>query len=184
MAAYSSIRDVHLPFRDDMLPASFRGAMFHVEAGSKESGRRIVTHEFPKRDLPYSEDMGRKAFQFSVRGYCITFPIDTPVPLYTRDYRTARDALIIQLETEGTGVLQLPTLDPFTVVCSGYRWTEEERAGGYCVFDMQFAEWGQTPAAKGTDTYNDLIAKSLALQQQVLMVMTGLDTALRAAAGQ
>src|SRR6516162_8788730 len=108
MAVYASIRDVHLPFRDDMLPASFRGAMFHVEAGAKESGRRIVTHEFPKRELPYSEDMGRKAFQFSVRGYILTFPIDTSIDLYKRDYRIARDALILQLETEGTGVLQLP----------------------------------------------------------------------------
>src|SRR6516162_1521581 len=104
----TTIRDTKLAFREKWLPASFRGAMFHVEAGSKESGRRIVTHEFPKRELPYSEDMGRKAFQFSVRGYILTFPIDTTIDLYKTDYTIARDALIYQLETEGTGVLQLP----------------------------------------------------------------------------
>jgi prophage DNA circulation protein len=177
----TTIRDTHLAFRDKWLPASFRGAMFHVEAGSKESGRRIVTHEFPKRELPYSEDMGRKAFQFSVRGYILTYPIDTSIDLYKKDYTIARDALILQLETEGTGVLQLPTLDPFTVVCSGYRWTEEERAGGYCVFDMTFAEWGQAPIA-AANTYNDLKAASLDLQARVLTVMDGIEAALRATA--
>jgi prophage DNA circulation protein len=177
----TTIRDTKLAFREKWLPASFRGAMFHVEAGSKESGRRIVVHQFPKRELPYSEDMGRKAFAFSVRGYILTFPVDTTIDLYKKDYRLARDALIVQLEAIGTGVLQLPTLDPFTVVCSGYRWTEEERAGGYCVFDMQFSEWGQAPAAL-TNTANDLKAASEDLKARVKVVMEGLEAELRATA--
>ena len=49
------ITDNHLPFRDNLMPASFRGAMFHVEAGGKESGRRIVVHEFPKKEFPYAK---------------------------------------------------------------------------------------------------------------------------------
>src|SRR5215471_8324607 len=104
-----TIRDVKTPWRDELLPASFRGAMFHVDSGSKESGRRIVVHEFPKRDIPYAEDMGRRSMEFSVRGYCITFPVDTSVDLYMRDYRLSRDALITALEMEGPGPLQLPT---------------------------------------------------------------------------
>src|SRR5215471_15541205 len=124
-----TIRDVKTPWRDELLPASFRGAMFHVDSGSKESGRRIVVHEFPKRDVPYAEDMGRRALVFSVRGYCITYPFDAQSGglLYRRDYRMARDALIAQLETGGPGVLQLPTLKSVTVVAQQYRWSEEER---------------------------------------------------------
>jgi prophage DNA circulation protein len=175
----TTIRDVHLPFRDALLPASFKGAMFHVSAGGKESGRRIVVHEFPKRELPYSEDMGRKSFHFSVRGYCITYPIDTDVDLYSIDYRRARNALISALESEGSGTLQLPTLDPFLVACSGYTWSETEREGGYCVFDMTFSEQGLAPAAAGQDTRTNLISDSIKLADRVATVMEGLESQLR-----
>ena len=39
-----------------------------------EGGRRIVMHEFPKKDIGYPEDMGRRARRFSVRGYIINLP--------------------------------------------------------------------------------------------------------------
>jgi len=178
-----SIRDISLPFRDEWLPATFRGAMFHVESGSKESGRRIVVHEFPKRAIPYAEDMGRRTMEFSVRGYCITFPVDTSIDLYSRDYRVARDALIAALELEGPGVLQLPTTKPMLVVCPQYRWSEEERAGGFCTFDMSFVEYGLAPSAAQDSTRDDLIAGSEALRQRVLTVMTNLEQRVMDAAG-
>jgi prophage DNA circulation protein len=178
-----SIRNISLPFRDEWLPATFRGAMFHVESGSKESGRRIVVHEFPKRDIPYAEDMGRRTMEFSVRGYCITFPVDTSIDLYRIDYRVARDALIAALELEGPGVLQLPTIKPMLVVCPQYRWSEEERAGGFCTFDMSFVEYGLAPSAAQDSTRDDLIAGSEALRQRVLTVMTNLEQRVMDAAG-
>jgi prophage DNA circulation protein len=166
-------------WRAALMTASFRGALFHVETSSVENGRRIVVHEFPKKDIPYPEDMGRRARQFTVRGYCITYPVDTSVPLYSTDYRTARDLLISQLETGGPGMLQLPTIvSPFMVVCQQYRMTEEERLGGYCVFDMSFVEYGvpdQTqPSANG-----QLIAQSTAIQQMVLTALANATETMR-----
>lgn len=130
-----------------LLPARFRDAPFHVDAGSRENGRRIVTHEFPKRELPYSEDMGRQAMAFQVRGYCITYPRNNPEAsvLYRRNYQIARDLLLAELEKEGDGYLQMPTLPEMKVVVRGYRLSEDEKHGGYCVFDMQFVEQGQPP---------------------------------------
>lgn len=163
------ITDNHLPFRDALMPASFRGAMFHVEAGGKESGRRIVLHEFPKKEFPYAEDMGRRAFAFSVRGYCITYVRDTQFPLYSKDYRRARNLLISELEHDGPGILQLPTLSPVDVVCQQYRITEEEKLGGYCVFDMQFVEYGIPPQAIGIVSGRDnLIVKSQVMIKQMV----------------
>jgi prophage DNA circulation protein len=127
------------------MPASYKNARFHCEVNSRESGRRIITHEFPKKELPYSEDMGRKARQFTLRGYCIVFPYDSPIELYQRDYRVPRDRLIKALEDENSGLLQLPTQIWERVVCTQYRLTEEQRFGGYCVFDMTFAESGLDP---------------------------------------
>jgi len=172
------------PWRDALLPASFRGAFFHVEVGSRENGRRIVTHEFPKKDIPYPEDMGRRAIQFSVRAYCITYPLDTDEPLYRRDYRIARNLLITALEVEGPGVLQLPTLDPMLVVCPQYRWTEEERLGGFCTFDMSFVEYGEPPGRGQPSGRDSLIAQSQAATQRLLTVMTGVEAKLRAVARQ
>jgi prophage DNA circulation protein len=169
----STIRDVSTPWRDELLPASFDGNLFHVEAGSKENGRRIVVHEFPKKELPYAEDMGRRAIEFSVRGYCISFMFDTEVPLYMRDYRIARDLLRDRLETEGAGTLQLPTLPPMRVVCPRYRLSEEERLGGYCVFDMQFVEFGAPPGAPGPSSRDNLLQQSSAMQSRVLTVLSG-----------
>jgi prophage DNA circulation protein len=139
--------DARSPWLDNLQPASFRGAFFHVDAGARESGRRIVVHEFPKKDVPYPEDMGRRAIQFSVRGYCVQYPFNLG-PLRQRDFRIPRDTLIAALEMNGPGVLQLPTTAPISVVCPQYRWTEEEKTGGYCTFDMTFTEYGVPTAAQ------------------------------------
>lgn len=131
-------------WRASLLPASFNGARFHCETNAWESGRRIVEHQFPKKELPYAEDMGRQAREFTIRGYCIVYPYDRDA-LNQRDYTIPRDALKAQLEQEGPGVLQLPMQPSQMVVCPRFRLTEEERFGGYCVFDMTFQEYGLDP---------------------------------------
>jgi prophage DNA circulation protein len=133
-------------WRAKMLPASLNGARFYCEANSRESGRRIVEHEFPKKDLPYGEDMGRHAREFTVRGYCIVYPFDSGDGLHQMDYTIVRDALLATLEIEGPLQLQLPTQPSQMVVCPRYRLTEEERFGGYCVIDMTFQEYGLDPS--------------------------------------
>lgn len=162
----ASIRDIHNPWRDALLPASFDGVSFHVETGGREGGRRIVVHQFPKRELPYSEDLGRRAIEFTIRGYCIQFPFDAGLqpdasgrmaPLYMKDYRVARDLLQQRLDTGGPGVLQLPTArTTMTVVCTRYRLTEEEQRGGFCVFDMSFVEFGLPLLTPASSTQQDL----------------------------
>jgi len=166
--AISTIRDLPSPWRVRLMPANFDTFMFHCETGSRENGRRIVTHEFPKKDLPYSEDMGRRAIEFSVRGYIIQYPSDTGVPLYQRDYTLARDALLARLETGVPGPLQLPLQDPVVVRCTRYRLTEEERFGGYCVFDMSFVELGVPPFNPTPDAQQNLLQTSQALRNTVL----------------
>jgi len=176
----TTILDIHNPWRDALLPAMFDGCPFYVEAGSQEGGRRIVLFEFPKRDTPYAEDMGRKATEFTVRGYCVAFMYDAGLttdpnstagiysPLYMRDYRIARDILQQRLDTGGQGVLQLPNMarattgPPMTlsVVCTRYRLTEEERFGGFCTFDMSFVEFGLPPTPPVPATQIQLIQQA------------------------
>jgi prophage DNA circulation protein len=130
----------------------FRGARFHVDTGVRESGRRVVQHEFPKRNVPYGEDMGRRAREFTVRGYIVVYPHDGNDDLQKRNYIPQRDKLVTALETDGPADLQLPLLGVLNVLCTRYRVTEEEKFGGYCVFDMSFYEYGQAPATGTRDS--------------------------------
>jgi prophage DNA circulation protein len=139
------IFDLPSGWRFDFVPASFRGAPFYCEANAVSGGQRIVEHEFPKKNTPYAEFMGKHAYEYSIRGYCIAFPYDTGNVLKSRDYRPARDLLRRMLDEAVYGTLQIPFQQPVTVACSGYRVTEEEKFGGYCVFDMTFLESGIPP---------------------------------------
>ena len=159
-------------WRDQLMPASFAGAPFHCESNSREGGQRAVTHEFPKKDLPYTETMGRRAMGFSIRGYFIVFPFDTGQPLYQRDYRVPRDNLINALDAGRPGVLQLPTQAPMWVVCTQYRMAEEDKAGGFCAIEMSFVEYGKTqnPAPNVTAVVRaaagNMIQQTLAIMAQ------------------
>jgi prophage DNA circulation protein len=158
-------------WRDELLPATFAGQQFHVDSSSRENGQRVVVHEFPKKDLPYAELMGRRAIEFTVRGYCIAYPFDSGLPLYMRDYRIARDNLMNALETGQAATLQLPTLAPMVVVCPRYRLSEEARFGGFCTFDMTFVELGVQSMKNTPDTQSALVAQSQSMRQRILQVI-------------
>ncbi|WP_431355959.1 DNA circularization N-terminal domain-containing protein, partial [Algimonas porphyrae] len=50
-----------MSWRDQLEKASFRGVPFHVSRSGGEVGRRVQLTEYPLRDRPYAEDLGRKA---------------------------------------------------------------------------------------------------------------------------
>jgi prophage DNA circulation protein len=161
-------------WRDTLVPASFNGAQFHCEQHSLESGRRLVEHEFPKRDLPYAEDLGHRAITWEVRGYIIAYPFDVSNSvLYQRDYREGRDALMRELLKGGPFKLQVQTLPSLTVYCERFRLTEQEKLGGYCTFDMTFREMGTIPFSI-ENTRTSVILRSTELRDQILarMAMT------------
>jgi hypothetical protein len=170
MASIFAIRNA---WRDNLIPAAFRGAQFHCEAHSLETGRRMVQHQFPKRDTPIAEDMGHQAIVWTVRGYVICYPRDVPnSSLYRRDYRTARDELYRMLATGQSGLLQVQTLPPFMMWCQHFKMTEEEKLGGYAAFDMTFIEAG-TQTFPLEDTSTTLINTSQDMRNQILAQLAG-----------
>ena len=147
------------PWRANLQPASFRGAGFHVDVGAKASGRRPVLHEFPKKDVPYAEDMGRKARSFTITAYVISGP-------NTADYRAQRDALEAALESDGPGLLIHPTRGTFRVQVGPYTSTERRERGGSCEFEITFVEAGQSPSSSASaDTQGAAIAAALSAVQ-------------------
>lgn len=74
--------------------ASFKGAKFHVEETGGRFGRRTVLHQYPFRDVPYGEDLGRAARRFDITAFFID----------TAEYQAFVDAC----ESEGAGTLIHP----------------------------------------------------------------------------
>jgi prophage DNA circulation protein len=153
------------PWRERLQPASLNGVEFHVDVQARASGRRIALHEFPKKDLPYPEDMARKARRFAITGYVIG-------PDYTAD----RDDLVQVLEAEGPCQLQLPTelnQDVMQVVVDQFSVTERRERGGYAEFEMSFIEAGSndfTQAQADTQTQSNNAAQNLISQSQASAV--------------
>lgn len=162
-----------MSWRDRLRPASFRGAGFHVELNVVASGRRIAMHEFPKRDRPYAEDMGRRARRHPVTAYLIQCERNG------FDYVPERDELITALEAEGPGLLILPTLGEFEVVASEYNVTERRERGGYAEFEILFLESGQDIALRFVDDSAGLVGRRA--DEAADAAKRSLDTALESA---
>lgn len=120
-----------MTWRDNYSPASFRGAAFFVEDSDSSHGRRQAVHEHAQRDVPYTEDLGRKAREFTITGYLIG-----------DNYNVERDALISACELPGAGLLIHPYRGELNVVCRGLSVKESSAEGRMCRFAMTFLEAG------------------------------------------
>jgi prophage DNA circulation protein len=137
------ISDIRNPWREQLLgeQASFRGVRFYTESGSRASGRRAVVHEYPKRNDPYVEDMGRHARRFSFSGYLI-YRVRTP-PGFA-PYVQQRALLVQALEDDDIGELVHPVYAAggTQAVCERYSMVESRERGGFTQFEMTFVEHG------------------------------------------
>lgn len=119
-------------WRAKLRPASFRGVGFFVDAADLTGGRRIELHEYPQRDKPYAEDLGRKARTVSVQAWLIG-----------DDYAAKRDQLLAKLEEAGVGELVHPWLGSLQVSPGEYSYSESQAEGRMCRFSLQFFEAGE-----------------------------------------
>lgn len=121
------------------MPASFRGAYFHVDMGVRAGGKRLVPHEFPKKNDGYTEEMGRQLKRFTVNGYVVG-----------PNFIFERDMLVMALEADGPGWLILPTGFNGCVQCDVFNVIERREQGGMAEIEMTFVEAGQPPAMTGS----------------------------------
>lgn len=109
---------------------SFRGVEFFVSSVDSEIGRRVVLHEYPGRDVPSTEDLGRASRRFRLTCYVVG-------PQYDFD----RDLLRTEFETAGSGQLVHPYWGEMTVtVVSPVRIRETTDEGGMARFDLEVVE--------------------------------------------
>lgn len=147
-----------MPWKDRYREASFRGVAFKVDSHEVEGGRRGETYEYPQRDEPYAEDLGRRARRYNIDAY-----------LVGPDYDRARDQLLDALEAAGPANLVHPYLGTRRVQVRDFRIRESTRDGGLAVFRITFDEAGQNQApAASVDTASavDAAASSAATAAQ------------------
>lgn len=118
-------------YKDKLQPASFRDVKFLVKSHSFSLGRRIVLHEFPFGDKPFTEDLGKKSRSFNIDGFLIG-----------EDYFSQRDKLIAACEQFGSGVLVHPYLGRLQVNCQSLSINEMLDDGGVTHLSFQFVESG------------------------------------------
>ncbi|MDX2265449.1 MAG: DNA circularization N-terminal domain-containing protein [Hyphomicrobiales bacterium] len=118
-------------WRTRLKKASFRGARFFVESDEIAGGRRNVVHEFPHRDTPYVEDLGRKAVKVQITGYLASAVADT-------EARRLKAAC----ESAGAATLILPTDGGRRAHCESFSRSFDKDKHGYIAFQMEFVEAG------------------------------------------
>ena len=120
-----------MAWRKRLRKASFRNIRFNLTDSESSFGRRTANHEFPNRDEPYSEDLGRKAREFSFEAFINGF-----------EYDRQRDKLIDACEMRGPGKLVHPYYGNRQVVCTGCEVRESATEGGVARFRLSFREAG------------------------------------------
>lgn len=156
--------DSNRSWADSLNQASFRGVPFAVYGGDARFGRRLAMHEYPGRDKPYVEDMGRSTRRIRMTGFLVTDSI-----IYGGGNVLAqRDALVGAAEKPGPGALMHPTLGALKVSVpdQGLSVIERWDMGRYFEISFTFIESGDRvfPAiTTSTGSLLDQLAAALGL---------------------
>jgi prophage DNA circulation protein len=114
-----------------LLPASFRKIPFQVESTEFETGRRVQVHEYPQRDKPYPQDMGRSTRNIEFNAFVVG-----------ADYVEQTNALLGAIEEYGAGTLIHPWFGSLKVNCLPCRVSLNKDLG-LATFSLSFVEAGE-----------------------------------------
>jgi len=153
-------------WRDNLLPASFRGVAFYILRAETEIGRRSKTWYVPPRRMegkywrqniwPQTVDMGLDADRFTIEGYVIQNKDNN------FDYFEERDKLISALKTPGFGKLVHPYYGEIEVLVEGKARIEESfEEGGIARFTMYFVQGRKSVFVELREDYIELVDLSV-----------------------
>lgn len=111
--------------------ASFCGVPFNVKSTSIKVGRRTALFEYPQRDKPFVEDLGRSARVVTLTAFVTGI-----------DYVQQMGALIAKLEEKGTGELVDPWLGRMRVTAQNTSEVKYSSKLCYAEVTISFIETG------------------------------------------
>lgn len=124
-----------MAWRDELRPGSFRGVPFLVESSDEKLGRRAVQNEYPGRDDPYPEDMGRKAWADSLKIFVLG-----------EDHLQQAARLKEAFNKFGPGELIHPYWGAMLVQVGEVSLSHTSREGGCSRFSVEVMEAGPQPS--------------------------------------
>ncbi|MGL5306318.1 MAG: DNA circularization protein [Aeromonas veronii] len=138
-----------MAWRDELRPGSFRGVPFLVESSDEKLGRRAVQTEYPGRDEPYPEDMGRKAWSDALKVFVLG-----------DDHLQQAASLKAALNEFGPGELVHPYWGTMQVQIGEVSLSHSSREGGKSSFSIEVMEAGQQPAPSAVPVTDAKLAAS------------------------
>lgn len=114
-------------WRDKLLPASFRGISFLIPQTSVPVGMKGQLHEFPQRDTPFFEQLGKQSQVHKMTAWVIG-----------DDCFERRDKLIEALNAPGGGELVHPWLGKMQVKAGECDMSHDFVGGGMVSFELTF----------------------------------------------
>lgn len=138
--------------------ASFRGVPFHVTKVDLKIGRRTVVHEYPQRDKPYVEDIGRATRRLSFTAFVVG-----------DDYIQQAEKLIGAIETEGPGTLIHPHLGEMKCCleqASTITFTDSSRTASVVLTAVESG--GLEFPKSGTDAVSKVLESADALEKSAI----------------
>lgn len=146
-------------------PAEFNGVKFAVLNSKAEFGRRNVVHQYPFKDKPWVEDLGRGARKITMQGFLLHNDAKLggkPLSIQIKD-------MIAAAESTQNGKLKHPILGELDVsLLAPVSISENWNKGRVAVLDFVFIEKGSqiTPVLK-ISTINVTISASYTAKQAV-----------------
>nr|WP_311528708.1 DNA circularization N-terminal domain-containing protein [uncultured Ralstonia sp.] len=119
-------------YSDSLHPASFRGVPFQINGADCGVGRRVQVHEYPQRDMPWVEDLGRATREIALEAFLIG-----------ADYIDQVNRLLSALETAGPGKLVHPWLGTMQVCLSAPARVRFDSGLGLATVTLSFVESGE-----------------------------------------
>ena len=113
------------------LQASFKGVPFYVQVSDTSGGRRTVTHEYPQRDEPYTEDLGRAARHYRFEAFVLG-----------SDFIDQAERLRDAIESPGAGTLVHPEFGEIQVIAVGGATVSFSQSSRLAHFSLEFVEAG------------------------------------------
>lgn len=151
-----------------LLPASFRGVPFAVTDHVTTATRRLAVHEYPGREDVWTEDMGRGATRYRIRGFLLdNDPVYQGGPIDLQ-----RLALFAAAKVPGAGLLTHPVLGILTVSLEAISVGEALDGATYSTIEFSFIEAGQ-------QSFPSISLDGLAVSAVVLAAATSTAWAVR-----
>lgn len=143
-------------WRDMRREASFRGVPFWVDSDSVPVGRRTQLHEYPKRDQPMVEDMGRQTREYKFEGFVVG-----------SDFIDQRDLLLKALDKPGPGELVHPWFGRLTVTAGKCEISHARNELGMVRFNLSFIDGMLTFPVQRVNTRRQLVAHVPSLLERI-----------------